>query len=263
MDEQEKENKKKEIAGKRSIREKRIVITGDPNAILEIKAFRKLYQIGSLVELVLSEEQTVYCNQIVSEYALINLFDWTINNSRSKCSDEKKAILKDAMNLIKKCKFISIDSKVDAEMLIDIAVLEQEKPKAYQLTTTPEKLARFEKIKKKSNQPTNLLFFKNYIETTLSTKSVHFSKELLENIHNSIEMYLNITNTLKAFNNKNRDEIVRRIYANQSNFRNESLKLFVELEREMATKINNDMNKLFETSVYIAVEIKEEIEKIK
>lgn len=263
MDEQEKENKEKEIAGRRSIREKRIVITGDSNAILEIKSFRKLYQLGSLVELVLSEDETVYCNQIVSEYALINLFDWTINNSRSKCSDEEKALIKDAMNLIKKCKFISLDSKIEAEMLTDIAILEQEKPKVYQLTTTPEKLAKFEKIKKKSKQPTNLLFFKNYIETTLSTKSIRFSEELLENINNSIEMYLNITGLLKEFNNKYRGEIVKRIYANQSNFRNESLKLFVELDRETATKINNDMNKLFETSVYIAVEIKEEIEKIK
>ncbi|WP_152613828.1 hypothetical protein [Vibrio renipiscarius] len=74
---------------------------------------------------------------------------------------------------------------------------------------------------------------------------------------------MNITDLLKEFNNKYRGEIVKRIYANQSNFRNESLKLFVELDRETATKINNDMNKLFETSVYIAVEIKEEIEKIK
>lgn len=263
MEDQEKENKKKEAAKNRSIREKRIVITGDSNAILEIIAFRKLYQLGSLVELALSKEDTIYCNQIVSEYALINLFDWTINNSRSKCSDEEKSLLKDAMNLIKKCKFISLDSKIEAEMLIDMAVLEQVKPTVLQLTTTPEKLKRYENLKKKSKQPTNLLFFKNHIETTLSTKSVRFSKELLENIHNSIEMYLNITATLKEFNNKNRNEIVKRIYANQSNFRNESLKLFVELERETATKINNDMNKLFEVSVYMAVEIKEEIEKIK
>ncbi|KII79439.1 hypothetical protein [Vibrio renipiscarius] len=154
MEDQEKEKKKKEAAKNRSIREKRIVITGDSNAILEIKSFRKLYQLGSLVELVLSEDETVYCNQIVSEYALINLFDWTINNSRSKCSDEEKSLIKDAMNLIKKCKFISLDSKIEAEMLTDIAILEQEKPKVYQLTTTPEKLAKFEKIKKKSKQPT-------------------------------------------------------------------------------------------------------------